>query len=194
MTPPAPRFTLRRAVPDDAPAIADVHVRSWRQAYRGIVPDAVLDGLSVERRTAFWRESLAQGAPEVWVAEDAAEGIVGWVAFAASRDADAAPGTGEVRAIYVLEGFWSAGVGRALWSTARLRLAEGGFSSATLWVLAENARAIRFYRAAGFGPAGGPGSHKQSAHGGAVLHEVRYAASLPALLCAAPAASVAVTS
>src|SRR5262245_39417926 len=38
----APRLTaqVRRAVPADAPAIAEVHVASWRAAYPGLVPQA----------------------------------------------------------------------------------------------------------------------------------------------------------
>jgi hypothetical protein len=33
---------LRPATPADAPALARAHVASWRAAYRGILPDAVL--------------------------------------------------------------------------------------------------------------------------------------------------------
>jgi uncharacterized protein (TIGR02118 family) len=43
----------------DARAIATVHVRSWQEGYRGIVDDAVLDGLSVDDRERVWRERLA---------------------------------------------------------------------------------------------------------------------------------------
>jgi hypothetical protein len=46
-----------RACPDDAEAIARVHVDSWRTTYQGILPDEVLAGLSVERRRAFWAKA-----------------------------------------------------------------------------------------------------------------------------------------
>jgi hypothetical protein len=36
---------LRRAEPADAMEVARVHVRSWQVAYRGLLPDAYLDGL-----------------------------------------------------------------------------------------------------------------------------------------------------
>ena len=45
---------LRDATPDDAHAIATVHVASWQVAYRGFMPDAVLDGLSVDDRARKW--------------------------------------------------------------------------------------------------------------------------------------------
>jgi hypothetical protein len=50
---------VRLAAADDAPAIADIHIRSWRATYRGLVPDAILDGLSMERRVTSWREAIA---------------------------------------------------------------------------------------------------------------------------------------
>ena len=50
---------VRWATADDAAAIAAVHIASWRAAYRGLLPDAVLDSLSLEARTDHWREWLA---------------------------------------------------------------------------------------------------------------------------------------
>jgi hypothetical protein len=37
------KIQLRRATPEDAAALAAVEVRSWRAAYRGLMPDAYLD-------------------------------------------------------------------------------------------------------------------------------------------------------
>ena len=50
--------SVRAATPADAAAIAGVHVRSWQAAYRGIVPDEVLDGLSLPDREQRWRSIL----------------------------------------------------------------------------------------------------------------------------------------
>jgi hypothetical protein len=84
----------RPATQSDARGVAKVHVRSWQDAYRGIVPDNHLDRLSVDTRELVFRESIARGSPELWVAE-ADSDIIGWVAFGASRDKDAGPSTGE---------------------------------------------------------------------------------------------------
>jgi len=40
-------MAIRTARFQDARQIAEVHVDSWRAAYRGIVPDSLLEGLSV---------------------------------------------------------------------------------------------------------------------------------------------------
>ena len=93
-------MNIRPAVESDARAVAEAHVRTWQSAYRGIVPDAYLDALSSDRREIAWRESIARGSPELWVADSQSE-ITGWVAFGRSRDDDAAPTAGEVEAIYV---------------------------------------------------------------------------------------------
>jgi ribosomal protein S18 acetylase RimI-like enzyme len=52
------RPIVRRARPDDWPAVAALHALSWQSAYRGIYPDAFLDRDVVEDRRAFWRERL----------------------------------------------------------------------------------------------------------------------------------------
>ena len=49
---------LRRATVDDAPAIAGVHVRTWQAAYRGLMPQALLDSLTFERRRGWWKGQL----------------------------------------------------------------------------------------------------------------------------------------
>jgi hypothetical protein len=54
---------LRRATPEDAAALAAVEVRSWRAAYRGLMPDAFLDGLSEAEKTAAWRQNLLKHGP-----------------------------------------------------------------------------------------------------------------------------------
>lgn len=145
---------VRSAVPDDAPSIAQIHVVTWQAAYRGIVPDDYLDGLSIAARETRWRDIIAKPESDVLVAERLAR-IVGWAAFGPSRDEGAGPEVGEVYALYVLPECWASGVGSALWQETRMRLVGQGYLRATLWVLAENRRAIRFYLAAGFRPRAG---------------------------------------
>jgi ribosomal protein S18 acetylase RimI-like enzyme len=163
---------IRRALKSDAFGIATVHVRAWQAAYRGIVPDAYLDSLSVDARAKTWREILARGGPEeVWVAVLGCD-VAGWIAFGPSRDGHATAHIGELEAIYVSAQYWGGGFGRELLRKARSCLAERGFTTVTLWVLLENTRAIRFYRAAGFAP--NRESEKQIIIGGKPLMEIRY--------------------
>jgi L-amino acid N-acyltransferase YncA len=166
---------IRLASAADCEGIAIVHVRTWQAAYRGVVPDAFLDSISLEVRTQAWRAALERGHPEIWVACREAQ-VIGWVSFGPARDSDAASTTGELEAIYVCPQYWGTGLGRALWLTARDRLINRGFNSITLWVLAENSRAIRFYEAAGFLPDWS--SQKVIRIGGQELQEVRFGTAI----------------
>ena len=155
---------VRRAAPEDAAAIAAVHVRAWQVAYRGLMPDQLLDGLSVTEREEFWRQALAggQGPSKVFVAvED--EAVLGFCAIATpSRDDDADDHVAEIGAIYVDPYVWRSGVGRALMEVALTDLRAAGWRAVTLWVLAENRPARDFYREFGFEPDGAEITHERS--------------------------------
>jgi GNAT superfamily N-acetyltransferase len=136
--------TIRSAEPADARAIAEVHVASWRWAYAGDLPQEVLDALSVDDRERMWNRAILDAAVTVIVAEEGGR-VVGFVSTGPTRDDDAPGGTGELFAIYLDEAVAGTGVGAALLERAERDLREAGFNRATLWVLASNDRARRFY-------------------------------------------------
>jgi ribosomal protein S18 acetylase RimI-like enzyme len=169
---------LRRATEADARAIAEVHVSTWRHAYRGLMPQALLDGLDVDAREQFWRRELTLEAPDrrPWLADAQGE-VAGFVSAGASHDDDAQPWTGEVYAVYVSADCWDRGVGRNLLAHAERDLRTHGYSEATLWVLAANERARGFYEAAGWHL---DGRRKSDSFAGTELPEVRYRKTLAA--------------
>lgn len=142
-------MNLRPAVPDDAMAVAHVHVRAWQVAYRGLMPAEYLAGLRPEDRAP--RYDFAAGdlaRPGTLVAIEA-DTVLGFATISAARDEDAI-GQGELCALYVEPDCWGRGIGQALASAARGDLYRQGFRQAMLWVVAGNARAERFYRADGW--------------------------------------------
>ena len=164
---------IRAATVEDARAIAEIHVAGWRAAYRGQMPDAVLDGLSIDRRTEQWTQRIGAPVPpeqRTWVSWDGAR-VTGFANTGPSRDADARPGMAELFAIYVDPSAWGTGAGRALLAHAAADVSERGFAGMSLWVLGTNARARRFYERAGFRT---DGEEKTATFGGAVLQELRY--------------------
>jgi len=163
---------VRAATVDDADAMGEFHVRAWQDAYRGLMPDDFLDALDPAPRTAGWREAIVTPVPHlgVLVADDGAGGIVGLVTYARARDADG-EGTGEIFAIYAAAEHWGRGVGPALHDAAIAGLTAEGFTEAVLWVLATNARAIRFYERNGWRP---DGAAKTDTMGSLSIDEVRY--------------------
>ncbi len=154
---------MRRAVREDAAAIAAIHMRTWQAAYRGLLSDELLDGLSVSQRETFWREALAGEHPGSVLVAAGDGAVVGFCAVAApSRDADAAERVAEIAAIYVDPDIWRVGVGRALMEVALADLRAGDWHSVTLWVLAENHQARDFYARFGFEPDGAETTHERS--------------------------------
>ena len=170
---------IRNALASDAKAIAQVHVSSWQDAYQNLMPAAYLKALeaTLPQRESGWKRSIESGDCDVLVAQ-VNEQVVGWISIGASRDEDAAGrSTGEVMALYVLATHWQTGVGLALWNAGLQRLLEHGYQAMTLWVLAGNERAIRFYRKAGCTE--DAGSERDLQRGGMQLVEVRYRLCFP---------------
>lgn len=142
---------FRPARVEDSPRLAQVHLQTWKAAYRELLSARFLAELStsVPRRIAVLEDAIAARKMNVWVAHTATE-IVGWASFGSSRDVEAAATTGELRALNVVPRAWARGVGSGLWQAARRVLLDEGYACATVWVVEGNVRAVRFYEAAGF--------------------------------------------
>src|SRR5580704_8639229 len=97
-------WTVRPAVIDDARAIAEVHVESWKSTYRGILSEALLNGLSVETRESFWRGTLAEHEPSpaiTLVGCDSRGNVVAFTSGGKERTGQLGC-DGEIYAIYLL--------------------------------------------------------------------------------------------
>jgi len=137
---------IRPATPNDAPAIAAIHVRAWQVAYEGMLPSEFLAGLSVRQRTDFWHRELIGGRSLILVAEREGS-VVGWISAGAGRDPDV-ENTSEVYAVYVAPDCWRHGFGRQLMDAIEEH--PSSRREITLWVLDQNQRAIDFYRKMGY--------------------------------------------
>ncbi|HEY7478283.1 MAG TPA: GNAT family N-acetyltransferase [Actinomycetota bacterium] len=162
MSATAADVTIRRATERDARAIAEVHVASWRWAYRNDLPASLLADLSVDERELAHRRELAaeEGTTCVLVAVDTGDRVMGFASTGPSRDDDAPPDTGELYAIYLLADVAGSGLGRALLEHATRDLRDAGYVTASLWVLASNERARRFYERAGWRWDGSVSEHR----------------------------------
>ncbi len=137
-------FRIRSAAPDDAEAMALVHVASWRETYRGVMTDAVLDDPGMlDRRIAFWRGALtdpAYRANRVAVAES--DGRIRGIAMSGPGEPQ------QLHLLYSLRELHGSGAGAALLDAV---LDPG---PAELWVAERNPRARAFYAKHGFRPDG----------------------------------------
>lgn len=141
---------LRPATLSDAEGIGRVHCLAWRETYTGLLPDAMMTRLSVERSTAiFRREGCRNMLVALWNGE-----IVGFCGYGAWRGESTVPNLGEIVGLYVLQKAQGQGIGTRLMQAALDALREKGFSQTALWVLDSNAHAIGFYEHRGFADTG----------------------------------------
>lgn len=141
---------IRPATPADSHALAEIHVDSWKVAYRGQVPDTVLDQLDVEDGDNRWTGILADPDVRTLLLEDDG-GLIGFVTFGPSRDSDADPTcVAELWGIYLDPSRWRQGLGTKLCRLVLRELAVARYNRVSAWVLETNARARAFYEAMGF--------------------------------------------
>lgn len=124
---------IRSATVDDASAIAHVHVESWRSAYWGLVPDAVLDNLSVKGRAAGWRDAIEhEGAQQSFVlVASEGNGVISFVNGGLERTGDLRY-TAERYAIYLLKTCQGQGRGKALFRATAATFLERGHNAMML--------------------------------------------------------------
>lgn len=152
-------ISVRDARPSDAEAIASIHVRGWQHAYRGVMPDEVLDGMDERVSAEGWRGTITATIDDVpfrsrqlgdeLVVAVQDERVVGWAGYgSARRDLDGM--TGELHGIYADPERIGGGVGHALIGHVEQRLRAAGHERAYLLVLVGNDPAARFYERHGW--------------------------------------------
>ncbi len=136
---------IRPAALGDAQDIARIYVDSWRSTYAGLLPDqTLLRPNAVEREARWWRRALARHRRDnvVYVAEDTAEGLIGFASGGGTRNGQL-PYGGEIYALYVRDDFQGVGVGRRLFTVTSERLLTNNGPTLLVWVL--NGNPARFF-------------------------------------------------
>jgi GNAT superfamily N-acetyltransferase len=136
-------FSLRPAQENEIVKIADFQTACWQEAYRGILSDSFLAGMSRDRRREQWSERLATGEREIiaaWDGEDVA-GVVSWTGSGAGS-------IRELKTLYVGASYRKAGLGTELLHRSV------GAGPAQLWVFEANVVARVFYTSHGFAATG----------------------------------------
>ena len=147
---------IRVGTRDDAEAIAEVHIASWRVGYAHVLPESVLYADDFEpRRRAIWSEWRFAPTQRVAVSVDDTHRVVGFAAYGPERErARGTTGRGELYAFYFHPDVWGNGAAAGLIDHVGERLRAEGFDEAVLWVLDDNPRARAFYERHGWHPTG----------------------------------------
>jgi ribosomal protein S18 acetylase RimI-like enzyme len=136
---------VRPGGPADAEAIAALHAASWRNAYRGLLPDRRLGPALEDDRRRRWRVAMAKArSRDVVLVADDGERLLGFIAIWV---AGAAPAL--IDNLHVLPALRGQRVGERLLRAAARRLRAQRIRRTFLWAFVANRPAIRFYKRLG---------------------------------------------
>ena len=138
---------MRVAVPADAPALGEVHVACWREAYAHLFSSAFLAALDVDQRREQWERRLSNPGPGRAFVAVVEERVVGFAWTGPGHDEPPVRKV-ELTGLYLLDAWHGTGLGQALLDAAL------GDRPASLWTAEDNPRAIAFYARNGFAPDG----------------------------------------
>ncbi|MCL2409001.1 MAG: GNAT family N-acetyltransferase [Oscillospiraceae bacterium] len=129
---------------DDFNAIDRIYTLSWQTAYKNIIPQDLLDGLSEYQRS----DNPQKSSNEEFVAIENGE-YIGISSVRAARD-EKMVGWGEIVAIYLLPKYFGKGFGKPLLEVSISALVSMGYDKIYLWTLEDNMQARKFYEKNGF--------------------------------------------
>ncbi|MFF2480368.1 GNAT family N-acetyltransferase [Paenibacillus sp. NPDC058071] len=140
---------IRWAELKDCHDLSIVHWKSYRAAYRGILPDKFLNEKKPEDRANHFRNACLTGATQIaLITKD--NNMIGYIEIGKSADEDLAASFAELFAIYFVQEHSGKGYGKQLTDWVLRHVAGLGYRHASLWVLKENANAIKFYEKLNF--------------------------------------------
>ncbi len=142
-------YTIRKANSDDSKQLGEIHAKSWQVAYKGIVPDKILDNMIPEKRAVYFEQALKEEKEEDYLILKG-EKALGFICIGKCRDEDKDDCYGEIWGIYLLPEYWRYGIGTKLIKWGLNNLKNRGYQKVTLWVLEDNWSARRFYEKMGF--------------------------------------------
>lgn len=142
-------YRVRPSVVADDPGIRKVQVETWKSTYRGMMPDHVLDQLTVENppKQSKAPDPVLIESRRAFVAETENGEIVGFAVGGLPRTKDG-DYESELWAIYVLPALQGKGIGTKLFRALTAELACR-YKNMVIWVLEENHSSHRFYERLG---------------------------------------------
>ena len=138
-----PELILRPARVADAKEIVRVQHESWAKAYQCLLPVTV-PLRSEGERLALWQQRLEEHPCHTLLAEQSGA-LVGFIYWLGESSTEA-----QLRSLYLHPFFWRQGIGSTLLRQAMDDMRHDGLRRVSLWVLANNLRAERFYLRHGF--------------------------------------------
>lgn len=137
-------IVVRKAVPSDATALAEVFGESWRGAYAGIIPSIHLEDMIRRRGKGWWTGAIRAG--EGLIVLDVGRKVAGYASFGLARSRSRRANVqGEIYELYLHPHYQGLGLGERMFESCRYRLDLRGLDGLIVWALEDNIQAIDFY-------------------------------------------------
>jgi ribosomal protein S18 acetylase RimI-like enzyme len=142
---------IRIATEADLQAVARIHIASWQDAYKGVIPDALLANRSVEGSLSGWRSTFARYPANITVAASQVGVIQGFCCAGPVVDAVRSSSFAfEIYGLHVSPDSRQQGTGAALLRGAFARARDRErMDSAIVWTLRDLRLSRRFYEREG---------------------------------------------
>lgn len=144
-------MVIRRATPEDVPAIIDLAVEMVVHStspHRDVPPERVREYRREDLQTLVEAVSLEHA--RIFVAEEGGQVVGHVVVVAGHRDSSTGEGQGWVFDLSIRADCWGRGLGKILMEHAEEFIRARGFDAIGLGVTISNQRALRFYREIGY--------------------------------------------
>ncbi|PPA70765.1 GNAT family N-acetyltransferase [Jeotgalibacillus proteolyticus] len=128
---------IREAIKEDALAISEVRIASWRTTYAGIVDPDFLEGMTPEKWAEAWAKGNKKEDSFTYVAREAGS-VIGFVIGGLERDKKYPDYPFEIYAIYLLQEHQGKGIGTKLIKRMADSLSGLGVGGVLIWALDEN--------------------------------------------------------
>ena len=135
---------IRPATLKDALSVATINILGWKTTYRGLVPDDLLDNLSVtEKRIQKFADHISE--TEIFLIAENETGVVGYLSGGKTRNTDL-PYPYEIYTFYIHPDFQRQGIGTTLMNTFKKKIKGAAFC---VYTLNGNTKGISFYQKMG---------------------------------------------
>jgi GNAT superfamily N-acetyltransferase len=147
---------IRKAILEDCPRIAEIHVFGWRCAYKEFISiEYLINKMTVKGREEKFIEYLSNknGKEETYIYEEN-NIIKGFMTIGDCRDNDKTNETFELEGIYIDPIFQRQHIGTRFVNYCVEKAIDKNKKEIILWVFEKNKGSIEFYKRIGFEPDG----------------------------------------
>ena len=141
-------ITIRLAIPADTLDMAEVLMRSWEIAYRDIIPADFIREKNATRPELYKRVITNENTTDYVIQYN--EKTIGIMKIAPPDYGDISDNYYDLHALYLHPDYFNQGIGTQAMDFAFDKARSLNKAVIVLWVLEDNANAIKFYKKCGF--------------------------------------------